>query len=118
MRGKPSDIVRTYKESSSGNGRLSRYKNLKRLINEDGVAYIETPEKVVIRESQKDIFYSVELGFENRLDLISYKFYNTPFLWWVIAIMNNIENPLDVQAGIVLRIPSMSTLYEAGGVLS
>ena len=89
---------------------LSRYKDLNRITNTDNVTYQETPYKIQIKESTRDVFYSVEPGYENRMDLISFKFYNTPFLWWAIASINNIENPMIVPSGIVLRIPDLSSI--------
>lgn len=118
MRGEPSPIVGEYTITPKRMQKMSRYGKLKRYTNEDGKSYIETPRKFVIKESTKDIFYSVEKGYENRLDLISYKFYNSPFLWWAIASMNHIDNPMKVEAGMVLRIPSMSSIYSSGGILT
>lgn len=118
MRGEPSAIKSEYIEKSDSTRRTSRYRGLKRMVNEDNMSYMESPEKIIIKESTKDIFYSVEKGYENRLDLISYKFYNTPFLWWAIATMNHIDNPMVIEAGIVLRIPAISSIYGSGGVLS
>jgi len=94
--------------------KISRYSTLKRLINIDGDEYIETPKKYKIPESTKDIFYSVDKGFENRLDLISNKFYGTPLLYWAIAMMNEIDNPIDIPSGVILRIPATETLYDIG----
>lgn len=118
MRGEPSPIVGEYMITPKRLQKMSRYSKLKRYTNEDGNSYIETPRKFVIKESTKDTFYSVEKGYENRLDLISYKFYNNPFLWWAIASMNYIDNPMKVEAGMVLRIPCTSSIYSSGGVLS
>ena len=39
----------------------------------------------------------------NRLDLISYKYYGTPELLWVIAAINNID-PLDMKEETIIRI--------------
>ena len=94
--------------------KLSRYNYLKRVTNADGECYIETPNKVSFRETNQDPLYQVLEGRQNRLDLISYDFYGTPLLWWVIAMVNNISNPFDVEAGIVLRIPSIQTVYNSG----
>lgn len=118
MRGEPVNIKNMFTVSPVSNQKMSRYCNLRRLVNEDGVSYIESPVKMQVRESTKDSFYVVGAGFENRLDLISYKFYKTPFLWWVIASVNHIDNPMVVDVGIVLRIPSLSELYAPGGVLT
>jgi nucleoid-associated protein YgaU len=114
-REKPSEIVSYInRDRKKIKDRLSRYSRLKVLVNEDGQEYLETLEKPKIRESSKDSFYSVESGYENRLDLISYKFYGTPFLWWAIALVNNIVDPLDVGVGVVLRIPEISSIYSSG----
>ena len=114
----PSKIVNKYDEVAQKLQNLSRYKDLSRLVNENGDSYIETPNKVTIKESNKDSFYTVEPGLEGRMDLISNKFYGTPFLWWVIAEVNHISNPMKVEAGVILRIPYMSNLYSIGGVVS
>lgn len=107
----PSKISKMYTVESTRNRSLSRYKDLRRLVNENKQSYIESSNKFKIKESTEDIFYTVEPGYENRLDLISYEFYNTPFLWWAIAIMNGIENPIeDVKSGIVLRIPDRQNI--------
>lgn len=114
----PIRITKTYKPTlRSVESRLSRYNVYRRLINEDGDEYIETPNRIKIKETSKDSFYAVEMGCVNRLDLISNKFYGTPLLWWAIAIMNNIDNPLDVKPGIVLRIPSLKSIYDSGSLL-
>lgn len=106
----PSKIISSYKPTLSDNQLLSRYKNLKRLVNEDGVSYIETPSKLVIRESSRDTMFTVEAGYENRIDLVSYKFYGTPYLWWAIALLNNLENPRILEVGVILRIPPLDNI--------
>lgn len=115
----PSKITSTFTSDRSNiESNLSRYNNLLRLTNEAGKTYIETPYKIKIKETVDDSLYSVESGYENRLDLISYKFYGTPLLWWAIATVNNISNPLDIDVGIVLRIPTMRSIYESGYITS
>ncbi len=42
-----------------------------------------------------------------RLDLISFRVYNTPVLWWRIARFNAIINPETVIAGTQLKIPRL-----------
>lgn len=114
----PIKLVKAYKPTlRSVESKMCRYNIYRRLINEYGDEYIETPEKIKIKETNKDSFYAVEMGYVNRLDLISNKFYGTPLLWWAIAIVNNIDNPMDVQAGIVLRIPTLRSIYNSGALL-
>lgn len=43
-----------------------------------------------------------------RFDNISYKYYGTPELFWVIMSVNNIINPFNVKPGTVLRILPIS----------
>ena len=58
-------------------------------------------------------FYELyEVDNEDFLDNISFKFYNTPQLWWVICIVNNITNPFEeIYPGKVLRILKSSYIY-------
>nr|DAP29834.1 MAG TPA: baseplate wedge protein [Bacteriophage sp.]DAS48236.1 MAG TPA: baseplate wedge protein [Caudoviricetes sp.]DAU66600.1 MAG TPA: baseplate wedge protein [Caudoviricetes sp.] len=112
---KPSLIKTEITQSfTSRQDKISRYSKLKRLVNLNGDTYIETPNKFTIEESNRDIYYSVEKGFEDRLDLISNKFYGTPLMYWAIAVMNHIDNPLDVPVGVVLRIPAIESIYDTG----
>lgn len=110
MREKPSPIIKTFTTTSDGNQKLSRYRRLRKHVDEEGNSYLESQNKIILKESSADTLYVVEVGLENRLDLISYKFYNTPFLWWAIAIMNHIDNPFFVESGVVLRIPPLSNI--------
>jgi len=49
-------------------------------------------------------YYTVPENEVNRLDLISWYFYKTPELMWVIMSVNNITDPFNVPAGTVLKI--------------
>lgn len=106
----PQKITRTYDLEVQSIQKQSRYKTLKRLVNESGNSFIETPNKVIIRETTDDSFYKVEPGYENRLDLISNRFYGTPRLWWALAMVNKLYNPRIVKSGIILRIPLRSNI--------
>lgn len=96
----------------------SRYKNLRRLEGEKGKLYHENWIKKYIDESSEDQFMTVSLDDENRLDIISNRYYGTPRYWWVIALANEIIDPFDIPIGMYLRIPSLISLYNTGGVLS
>lgn len=57
-------------------------------------------------------YYRVVAGDLKRPDLISYKCYGTVDFWWILMIFNNIENPLtDLEAGMLLEIPSEIDIY-------
>lgn len=62
-----------------------------------------------------DILYTVPQAGEGRLDLISQQHYGTPELWWVIALVNNVLDPLvGVSSGRVVRIPKRERLASEG----
>lgn len=71
--------------------------------------------KDVIVPDASDDLYKVPPGGENRLDAISYSFYNTPHLWWVIARVNNIVDPLlGAPVNTIIRVPTKSRLASEG----
>jgi len=50
-----------------------------------------------------------------RLDLLANDFYGTPQLWWVIASVNNILDPLvSVPEGTAIRVPTKERLAAEG----
>jgi nucleoid-associated protein YgaU len=110
-------IVRDYSNFDSKN-QNSRYNRKKVLVQEDGTEFLESFDKLNLKESGSDKFHLVLAGEKNRLDIISYKYYGTPLLYWIIAEVNNLNNPTLVEPGTVLRIPSTTSVYRNGvGVL-
>lgn len=60
-----------------------------------------------------DVIYILEAGDVARPDMISYKFYQTPTLYWVILWVNNILDPFEgMYPGMMLRIPSKMRLID------
>lgn len=96
----------------------SRYRTLYRLTTTAGQTYIQTYPGFSIPTSPQDQFHYVSPGEENRLDLIAFNYYKLPQLWWVLATANAITDPLTIPVGTQLRIPSIHTLYQYGGILS
>lgn len=116
---RPSQIISSFEvDPKHTSNKLCRYSRLKRIVNEDGIAYIETPTKFIIQETKDDKFFMVDKGYENRLDLISHEVYGTSMLWWAIANMNHLDNPLDVRAGLVLRIPTIRSINDTGVLIT
>lgn len=95
---------------------LSRYSQLRVVQEEDGTQYDETMRIVSIPYYDDDIYYEVNSQTINRLDLVSASVYGTPLLWWVIAYASEIDDPLNVSIGTILRIPSKNRLYVTGGI--
>lgn len=96
---------------------VSRYKNLRTLMDNDGKIYHESWNQKFVDYTSGDQYFVVTKSEENRLDIISMKFYDTPRYWWVIAIANYLLDPFDVAVGTKLRIPPILSLYNKGGVL-
>mgnify|MGYP000926191847 CR=1 FL=1 len=54
----------------------------------------------------------VRQGEENRLYMISLKYYSTTKLWWYIAKLNNIIDPFgELPVGTKIKIPNIDPLF-------
>jgi len=58
-----------------------------------------------VRASPDDRFHTVVDG--DRLDLLAHRYLDRAELWWIICDYNDIFFPLEIEPGIVLRIPSV-----------
>lgn len=97
---------------------VSRYSNVKTLYDDKtGIRYHVTTDRKDIATKSHDIYFKVDSKCENRLDIVSIKFYNYPTFWWSIAMANNIDDAFNVPIGTILRIPPMTTLYDKGSIL-
>jgi hypothetical protein len=98
----------------------SRYKHIDELTLYDGKVV-----KATLGPMDMSVFpfggtqpYTVPQHMENRIDLISLKFYGISSLYWVICYMNHIDDPLVIPAGRVLFIPSLSGIRKFPNPLS
>lgn len=48
----------------------------------------------------------------DRIDLLSYRFYNTPNYWWLILLANDMVSETEFVAGLEIKIPSLGD-YQA-----
>lgn len=101
---------------------ISRYKRLRQVIH-----YLSDNNRFLTLETQNVYdypnltveYYSVPLIYENRLDLISYNYYNTPNYSWILSYINEIEDGFTVHEGQVLMIPvNISDLFASNSILS
>ena len=66
----------------------------------------------VIPRSISDIYLISNSG--DRLDLLSFKYYQDQTLWWIIAVANGLgKHGMIVPPGIQLRIPTEITKIQA-----
>ena len=80
--------------------------------------FYETHEPREIPETPDDFYHQITAGEVGRLDYLAYFYYGDPKLWWVLAQANNVKDPLfGPNAGQIIRIPSVLSLYGNGGVL-
>ena len=57
-------------------------------------------------------YYRVNGIDEMRPEMISYRHYGTVHFWWIVMLVNGIDNPLsDIEAGQILKIPSKLDIY-------
>lgn len=74
---------------------------------------------VTVNEAaQTDIlaFDTYEVSDGEYWDNIAYEVYGTPYLWWVVALMNDVSNPfeeLEVGSNIkILRIENLQIVFD------
>jgi nucleoid-associated protein YgaU len=86
--------------------------NLTELRLEDGVEFFEAPIVQDFPEQDDDIFITVE---ENtRMDLLAYKYYGDPSLYWVIMQANELMiAPFGIFKGKKIRIPNRNRVIGA-----
>ncbi|MCL5273485.1 MAG: hypothetical protein M1434_01915 [Chloroflexi bacterium] len=53
-------------------------------------------------------------GSSERLDDIAYKHYGNSSLWRLLAAINNIDDPMHIEAGTLLRIPQVPGVTDGG----
>lgn len=101
-----------YLSSNNEYESLSRYSVL-RVVEESQDLYLESYNSVEVPVTDQDNYHVVKEKEVNRLDIISNLYYGTPNNWWMIALANNMIDPLVVNKGTMLRIPSLMTITDS-----
>lgn len=61
---------------------------------------------------EDDKFYKVQTFEAYRIDLLSYKIYGDAYLWWVLAVVNDIRNTfVGPKTDDILRVPDIAYVY-------
>lgn len=97
--------------------KISRYGVYRLIMTDNSTVYTETVNQTPIEESENDIYHEVLTEEENRLDIIANKYYGSPEYYWIIAIGNNLIDPMFIKPGTILRIPSFVSTTKWGGPL-
>ena len=50
--------------------------------------------------------FSIRITDSDRMDVLASKYFNDGTLWWVIALVNDINWPWDFASGQIIRIPN------------
>jgi hypothetical protein len=83
---------------------MSRYQNNQTKKTFDGREVYRPKIYPNIPLKDTDIYVMSETG--DRLDTLSFEYYEDASLWWIIAAANNIHNaPMGLEDGTILRIP-------------
>ncbi len=92
------------------NPAISRYSDTE-LFEESGVVFRNTYERKRLESSLEDKIIKVRAKEEGRLDLIAQRYYGNPKLYWLIAEVNYILDPInEVTVGRELRIPPQGNI--------
>lgn len=86
---------------------IPRFSRLRfgRMLDVDGIAFWDTLDLPEVVEQPDDLVHQVMDN--DRIDLLAYRYYQDPRLWWVIAAANEIEEvPTHFNVGDQLRIPA------------
>ena len=78
------------------------------LYVDGGQEFIGTRERIDVSPRPDDVFHTVVEG--DRIDLIAYRYLGRAELWWIICDYNDVFFPLELEIGIVLKIPSADYL--------
>lgn len=95
----------------------SRYKTYNRILDLDNNNTIFESPNLFNLSNTINKYHVVEDSEEGRLDIISQMYYGDPQYFWVIAMANNIIDPLTIIRGTILKIPEFDSLYFKGSPL-
>lgn len=93
---------------------LSRYTGGKVTKNRSEQDFLILRRPLNLTEDEGDVFVEITQDLEKRPDLVAFKAYEDPNLWWVIFELNEIRDPFfDLVAGQLIRLPALDRLLEA-----
>jgi len=92
-----------------------RYENIFQIYQDkDDKYYYNLLETIVFPENLPDgIFGEYNVTPGDTLPFISHKLFGTINLWWVVALVNKINNPTEtLEPGTLLKVPSVDIIRE------
>lgn len=83
------------------------------LLQIEDAVYFDAPLFPDLLPDDTDQIVEVDARLVGRLDLIAYEQLGDAELWWIIALMNDLDDlPTDVRIGRKLRIPSKTRVSD------
>lgn len=105
-----------YEETGTRLSNVSYLKLFNLLKDTDNTKYMNIWRSYELEAKITDetVFYmTYEVANDDWWDNISYFFYETPFLWWVIALMNEVQNPFEeLEEGSNIKVLRDEYLYQ------
>ena len=97
-----------------------RYDTKIRLRREDDTLQVRPLGRsdVVAAKTEQDVIHEVKPYESKRPDLTALEFYGDARLYWVILAANDLKSPNEYVDGMVIRVPSATSIYSKGGILS
>lgn len=94
--------------------KLSRYTGATVTKNRSGKDFLILRRPLQLEPGDGDIYVTITQELEHRPDLVSFKAYGIPDLWWAIYEFNGIRDPLfNLRQGMILRIPELERVLSA-----
>ena len=82
-------------------GEIFNFSNGTSLLSREPINYIITPQDRVHVWIQGDL-----------LPNVAYRYYDNPAFWYIIADVNDIQNPFEIEVGTELIIPDLELALE------
>jgi len=93
---------------------ISRYRNTRVFSDSSGKVFYGTWRSPKIRQTKLPYIHIVAIEELKRPDLISYRVYQDPSMFWAIAVRNNIFMPMrDLTPGMTLMCPHVDDISAA-----
>ena len=107
-----SSVISSVHQRTVTNKTLNRCASKLRLTTITGITVVEFIKRsqLYIPPADDDKIYYVDASKKYRPDLLALEIYGTPTLYWVILSCNNLKHPLELEAGLTIRIPNISRI--------
>ena len=94
---------------------VNRYKEFQRLAAVSECKYLPALNRIEFIYVGPENYHVVQSPPPGNQPLIAYTHYNTPLMWWAIALHNKIKHPMfGFKVGQTLRIPTDPFAIERG----